>query len=425
MKIISLQAANVKRLTAVEVKPDGANVVIIGGENGNGKSSVLDSIMYALGGKGCLPPKPVRDGQEEASIKVDLGDLIVERIIGADGRGSLKVSGKDGGKYASPQTILDNLVGNLSFDPLAFSRMEAKQQVETLRNLVGLDFSALDRKKAAKSEERVLVGREVKQLAAQVKGMPQHAGAPSAEVSVAELSLQLKEARAVNERNEAKRQSFANAQDAVKKWEDRVTELEFELGVARKSVAEGRAYLEQASKATAGVKDVDEQAILDRIANAEGINRQVRDNQGRVRLSQQLEQKEAAYETLSNEIHGIDEEKSRALAAAKFPVEGLSFDEAGVLVRGVPFQQASAAEQLRISVAMSIALNPKLKVMLVRDASLLDATSLKLVAEMAEKHDAQVWLEVVSTDMPSSVVIEDGMVARVNPSRRKAVASGV
>jgi ABC-type cobalamin/Fe3+-siderophores transport system ATPase subunit len=424
MKILELKSENVKRIKAVTIRPDG-NVVIIGGENGSGKTSTLDSIWYALGGKNALPPKPVREGEEEATITLDLGDLVVTRTITPDGKGTLKVAGKDGGRYPSPQTILDNLVGNLSFDPLAFSRMDGREQVETLKGLVGLDFSALDRKKAAKSEDRVLVGREVKQLAAQVKAMPQHAGAPSAEVSVAELSLQLKEARGQNTANDAVKKSAEEAKESAANWMDRVVELKAELEEAEKAAA---AWQEDADGRVAKLKElhyVDEQAILDRIANAEGINRQVRDNQGRVRLSQQLEQKEAAYEALSNEIHGIDNEKARALEAAKFPVESLSFDELGVLVNGVPFQQASAAEQLRISVAMGCALNPKLKVLLVRDASLLDAKSLQLVAEMAEKHDAQVWLERVGDGDASAVIIEDGQVAARSPRARKAVAGGV
>jgi hypothetical protein len=99
------------------------------------------------------------------------------------------------------------------------------------------------------------------------------------------------------------------------------------------------------------------------------------------------------------------------MADAKFPVPELSFGDDGVLVKGVPFEQASAAEQLRVSVAMGVALNPKLKVLLVRDGSLLDAKSLQLLADMAEANESQVWLERVGDADAAAVVIEDGQVA--------------
>ena len=117
MKIISLKAENVKRLHAVEITPDG-NVVVISGRNGQGKTSVLDSIAMALGGASAskLTTKPIREGQKEASVTVDLGDFTVTRKW----RGSnsnLSVMSKDGAEFRSPQRFLDEKLGALSFDP--------------------------------------------------------------------------------------------------------------------------------------------------------------------------------------------------------------------------------------------------------------------------------------------------------------------
>ena len=49
MQIVELRAENVKRLSAVTIRPTGP-VVEITGKNEAGKSSVLDSIWMALGG---------------------------------------------------------------------------------------------------------------------------------------------------------------------------------------------------------------------------------------------------------------------------------------------------------------------------------------------------------------------------------------
>ena len=152
MKIIKLKAENVKRLEAVTITPDG-NLVVIGGRNAQGKTSVLDSITYALAGALSHPDRPIRDGEDKAKIVCELDDLIVTRTFTPKG-GSLIVSNKEGAKYASPQAMLDELTGKLTFDPLAFSRMPPKEQVNTLKSLVGLDFSELDAKRQALYDER-------------------------------------------------------------------------------------------------------------------------------------------------------------------------------------------------------------------------------------------------------------------------------
>ena len=154
----------------------------------------------------------------------------------------------------------------------------------------------------------------------------------------------------------------------------------------------------------------DPQPIRDRIASADEINQKVREN----RQWQQLfvQQKRAAVESeaMTAKLEAIDQAKAGMLATAQFPIEGLSFDEDGVTLNGIPFDQASSAEQLRTSVAMGLAMNPTIRVLLVRDASLLDEDGLRIITELAEENDAQVWLERVGAGPECSVVIEDGHV---------------
>lgn len=409
MKIVSLHSENVKRLRAVHIEPDGA-VVVIGGANGQGKSSVIDSIFYALAGKGALPPKPVRDGQEAATIALDLGDIMVARSITPDGKSTLKVTSKEGARFPSPQDMLDNLVGNLSFDPLDFSRMDPKEQVDTLKAMVGLDFSKLDQLKAEKTETRKLIGREHKALEGQLAGMRQHPDAPREETSVAKLAEELKLAQQHNaicdEAAKRVKDTASDEQTAINK----VAELEQKLAEAKEKVKLAMQWKNIAEEEAKALVRRDESAIITRMSQAESINRQVRENRDRRSVATKVYEKGQAYDKLTEEIAVIDQQKAEAMAAAKFPVPGLAFDESGVTVKGIPFQQASAAEQLRVSVAMGLALNPKLKVLLVRDGSLLDANSMRLLATMAEEAGAQVWLERVGNADASAIVIEDGQV---------------
>ena len=145
MHILKFFAENIKKLRVVEITPTG-NLVQITGRNSAGKSSVLDAIFYALAGTKNIPSQPVRKGARKAMVKLDLGDVVVTRRFTEGGGSSLAVEGLDGSKFPSPQSMLDSLLGELAFDPLAFAQMESKAQLETLRRMVPLsvDIDALD-----------------------------------------------------------------------------------------------------------------------------------------------------------------------------------------------------------------------------------------------------------------------------------------
>lgn len=177
MKILRLQADSFKRLKAVDITPTG-NVVEITGRNAQGKTSVLDAIWAALGGATHIQSKPIRAGANKARIRLDLGELIVTRSITEKGS-TLTVENAEGLPYKSPQRMLDDLVGALAFDPLAFTRMKPRDQFDQLRAIaqVDIDLDALDRQNQSDFERRTAINREHKQILAQLEGMP----APSVE----------------------------------------------------------------------------------------------------------------------------------------------------------------------------------------------------------------------------------------------------
>ena len=416
MKIIKLEAENIKRLKAVSIKPDG-NLVVIGGDNGEGKSSTIDSIAYALGGKSAICDEPIRRGKDKAKVVCDLGDLIVTRTFTKEGGGTLKVATKDGASYSSPQSMLDALVGKLSFDPLAFATMDPKKRLETLKQLVGLDFSELDEKRKRIFDERTAVNREGKSLKARLDEMPEFSDVPEDEVSVSALMEELYARQEINSLNKTKRQVAEDLNETIGKFKNSISDLEMrnrqlqtQLEDEKKELVRLQDQYDNALKAISDLQDADEQEIRDQITNAESINAKVRANRERAELKKQLDAKRAESKQLTNQLEAIDKVKAEALAAAKFPVEGLSFDESGVTYNGIPFDQASDAEKLRVSVAMGIAMNPKLKVLLIRNGSLLDEKNLRMIAEMAAEADAQVWMERVGKGDECQVIIEEGEV---------------
>lgn len=414
MKIVQLESSNLKRLVAVEINPDG-NLVVIGGRNGQGKTSVLDSIMYAMAGERSICTKPVRSGQKKAKVVCTLDDLVVTRTFTDEGGGALTVTSRDGkSKYSSPQYMLNELVGKLSFDPLDFCRLKPAQQLETLRALVGLDFSALDAKRKKLFDERAVAGRDVNGRKTQIESMPRYPEAPADEISVAELAQRLEAIDAHNDEQRDRERSIAdanleveNAEAEIRHVERKIEELQKELErwqKARDLRAESRDDLPKPEPLQ------DREPIRQQIVAAEETNKKVRANAARAALEKNFADAKQTYDELTDQIESIDKEKERQLQSTTFPVNGLSLSDDGVLFNGLPFDQASSAEQLRISVAMGLALNPKLKVLLIRDGSLLDDDSLRMVAEMAERADGQVWIERVGEGAECSVIIEDGSV---------------
>ncbi len=404
LKIIQLTAENIKRLQAVTITPEG-NLEVIGGDNAQGKTSLLDSIEMALNGGKSIPPNPIRKGQKKARDVVDLGELKVERRF--TNKGSVLEVKSNGVIQSSPQRILDELIGKLTFDPLAFVNMKPADQLQTLKDLVGVDFNDLDTKRQSLYSERAEVNRDVKQLEGQLEGIPEHEDLPDAPIVVSDL---VDELGTIEQHN---RDAIEQA-STVESYNAEISSIDKELERLRVRAIEIKAEKERLITKRDAITPsqlIDTADLKDKIASAETINQKLRDAEERVRVQKALTAKHGESTKLTLAIEGIDNEKESRLSKVKFPIAGLSFGENGVLMNGLPLEQASSAEALKVSVAMGFALSPRLKVSLIRDGSLLDDSSLRTVAEIAKEHDGQVWIERVSKGSECSVIIEDGMVA--------------
>lgn len=424
MKITKLTAQNVKRLSAVEITPDG-HLVVIGGQNGAGKSSVLDSIMYALAGSGTIPSQPIRNGAKAGKITIELDGertLIVERTLTESG-GSLSIRPDAKSKpLASPQALLDSLCGKIAFDPLEFSRLKPREQAERLRDLVGLDFTELDAQRQRIFDQRTVVNRDAKAIKARVDAIQVPAGTPAEAVSVADLANELKARLAANEENERVRAKLDRCQKALASKDQEINCTRALIAELKKRLSEAEQHeetllderaeineiLQERMSQVANLVQLDVDEIQQQIASAESVNASVRKAEERKRLAAEFAGKCGEAEALTEQIEALDAQKRQQMENATWPVPGLGFDESGVTYNGLPFCQASSAEALRVSVAIGAAMNPVLRVMLIRDGSLLDNHSLQAVAEIAEQRDLQVWMERVGDGAECSVIIEDG-----------------
>lgn len=419
MRIVRLNAENIKKLKVVEITPTG-DIVQITGANGSGKTSVLDSILWALAGTKNIDTKPVRDGAEKGLIELDLGDITVTRRFKAGGGSSLSIEAKDGTELKSPQSLLDKYLGPLSFDPLEFSRMDAKQQLEQLRKLVKIevDIDGLDFDNRRDFETRTTVNRRVKDLDARVSAIVIDPTCPSEPVQVGEIAEEMERAVEANRlidqevhRRTARTAKMEELRDDMETVDRQMEVLKQQREKLAMQFAEYDAQ-QQNEEPVADKTDIT--TYRAQINDAQSINARVAERKERDRLRGELAAAEGEATALTKKMDERAEQKRNAITAARMPIDGLGIGEGEVTYRGLPFTQASSAEQLRVSVAIAMAANPDLRVLRIKDGSLLDEKSLAMIAEMATAEDFQVWLEMVDTSGKVGIVMEDGEVAAVN-----------
>lgn len=408
MHITRVEVENFKRLKEVDID-DLGQVVTIGGRNAQGKSSLVDAIWNTLGGKQRAVTRPIRDGEEKATAAITVesedGTGFVATRTWKLGKASTLTVRPINGKanVAGGQTFIDQFLGAFAFDPLAFAEQDSKKQRQTLIDLVGVDTSAIDEEYDVAYEGRRMQGQEVKRIEGSLGSMDRPAkGVPDDYVSVTALSDELNAVRVLE-------QDLSVAKDNWSRTNERIKDLRAQLGRAESELENLAASGKAAGDALEGSRRASD--ILVQIDDAETMNASVRDAERYRETKEELKQAERRHSDLEKRVETARQAKVDALAAVDLPLEGLSFDEEGILYNGVPFSQSSAAERRRVSVAMAMAMNPELKVICLKDASLLDEESLADLKRLGEENGFQLFLEVVGKPGGETFVIEDGEIA--------------
>lgn len=400
--VIGLRAEHVKRLSLVDVRFEPTGAVIIGGANEAGKSSLLDSVMFAFGGAAHMPGKPVREGRKEAVIELETQSLRIRRVIKPDGTNRVEVTGKDGLGLGSGQAVLDTLFTDLTFDPLAFLSMKPAAQVEAMRTMTGLDFTVLDTKHDELYAKRRAINAKLEEAQARLNAIPEvPKDTPSTEQDPVALSAALEKATQLhNLRGEIIRKA-GELGIGLRRYAESLE------GIQLQHVNEFREVLEKDMRRLPMGPNPDEARAA--LAGTQAINTHVRNKKLRDELALEVKRLENESKNLSFELSEIVAEKEKRTAAAPMPVPGLTFAGDQVLYQGIPFDQASYAIRLRVSFAMAMAMNPKLRVCLIREGAMLDEKNRAALVAMAVEAKAQVLLEVVG-ERGATLVIEDGAV---------------
>ena len=430
LHVLSLQVDNVLRVAAVYIEPNG-RLVEITGKNFQGKSSTLNALWMAFGGEKSVPADPIHDGATEGSVTVQLGNnngpaFKITRRLRRKEDGtiaqSLTVENAEGHRLAKPQEILNALIGQYTADPLEFLRAKPKDQFDTLKAFVPeVDFDAIEVANTSDYAKRTEFNTRAKSLRAQAAGiaLPQQVPAIRTDESALVAELQ----RAGEHNAEIERQRSARSAKTeicashVRKADEYAAEAA-ELRLRADALdAQCRAAQEQTRAAQAELDSmpplpdpIDPSSISARITQARADNATFDNLVRRNDLIAEAEIAEAQAADLTEAMAKREADKKAAVAAAKMPITGITFGDGAILHNGHPIASASGAQQLRIAVEVAAALNPRLRFVRIKDASLLDDDSWAELRTLCDELDLQVFAETVASGRPGAVVIEDGHV---------------
>lgn len=425
LKIIELKSENFKKIKAVNITPND-DTVFITGANEQGKSSVLDAIEVALCGAGALKntPDPIRHGADSSIIELDLGDIKVRRSI-TPSNTYIRVTSADGQPVSSPQELLDKLYNRIAVDPSNFMRMDNKKQLQVFKQITGLGekMAALDAKRLEFYNERTDVNREIKRL---VGVRDQNDAAfdnftNTNEIDVESIRQKLNNASQNLEAYNAKVVEYNVIGNKYKSNQSRISSIDEQIATLIKEKDELQKEL--ADLKTKGIALKNELSSMDKpnievltneLNNAMAHNTRVKEYKAHLNLLNTITEYSLKSDKLTELIESIDIQKGNLLQDAEFPIKGLSFNEDEILFNGIPLIQASQEEKIRISMAIAMATNPIIKVILIRDASLFDSKNLQIIQQIAKENNYQLWLERVDDSGEVGVVIEEGRVKAID-----------
>lgn len=402
MKINRLEIENVKRIKAVKIEPTKDGLTIIGGKNNQGKTSVLDSIAWALGGDRFRPTQANREGSvipPNLKIVMDNG-LIVER----KGKNSdLKVTDPNGKKAG--QQLLNEFVEQLALNLPKFMEANNKEKAQTLLNIIGVgtQLTELEHREAQLYSERQAIGRIADQKAKFAKEQPYYTDAPKELVSASELIRQQQEILAKNGENQRMRENLHR----LEQEQQSITE---QLQALLRRQAEVDEKVRVARLSTEDLHDESTAQLEQNISQIEEVNRKVRANLDKEKAEDDAQEYKRQYDHYTKEITDVRKAKSDLLTNAELPLSGLSVEDGELIYNGRKWDCMSGSEQLKVSTAIVRKLNPKCGFVLLDKLEQMDLDTLREFGQWLESEGLQAIATRVSTGGECSIIIEDGYV---------------
>lgn len=410
VKINTLELENVKRIRAVAMEPSPAGLTVIGGDNNQGKTSVLDTIAWALGGDRYKPTNATRDGSAiPPRIKITLSNgLIVER----SGKNSaLKVTDPNGRK--SGQQLLNSFIEELALNLPKFMESPDREKANTLLQIIGVgdQLRELERKETEVYNRRRVVGQEADRKKKFALEMPFYPDAPDEPVSALELIQRQQQILAINGENQRKRQYKDQLEKDYARMAFDIGRLAQQLDEMREKFAGMERDLEAARKSAEDLHDESTAQIEADLENIESINIKVRANSDRERAEQEAQRYRQQYDDLTVELENTRQAKVDLLKGAKLPLPGLGVEEGCLTYKGKRWDGMSGSDQLKVATAIVRALNPQCGFVLVDKLEQMDLKTMQEFGAWLQSENLQCIATRVSRGSECTIIIEDGQIA--------------
>lgn len=407
LKINKLEIENVKRIKSVKVEPKADGLTIIGGKNNQGKTSVLDSIAWVLGGERYKPSQATREGSViPPNLRIVMNNgLIVER----KGKNSaLKVTDPSGQKAG--QQLLNEFVEQLALDLPRFMESSGSEKAKTLLKIIGVgdQLTVLDQEEKELYNERLYVGRTADQKEKFAKEQPYYPEAPKELISPSDLIKQQQEILARNGENQKKRDQATHLQAERNRLAEKVNSMEEELERYRKQLTQADHDMTIAYKTAKELQDESTAELEESIANIEEINRKVRANLDKDKAEEDARTYKEEYAALTKKIDDVRSKKTDLLNAADLPLPELSVKEGELVYKGQKWDNMSGSDQLKVSTAIVRKLNPECGFVLIDKLEQMDLDTLQEFGQWLEAEGLQAIATRVSTGDECSIIIEDG-----------------
>lgn len=414
IKINKLEIENVKRVKAVKLEPSQTGLTIVGGNNNQGKTSVLDSIAWALGGAAYKPSKAERDGSvTPPHLHIVLSNgLVVER----KGKNSeLKVTDPKGQKAG--QQLLDSFVEKLALDLPKFMEASDTEKANTLLNIIGVgsQLKELELQEKEIYNERLAIGRIADQKSKFAKEQEYFPNAPKDLISASELIQQQQEILARNGENQKKRDRLSEITfekhrifDEAQRLEEQIKSLQERLDERKKAYENVTKDEVIAMKTVNELQDESTEELEKSLADIEEINRKVRINLDKDKAEDDAREYQVQYDSLTGKLNEVRKQKTELLNDANLPLPELTVDDGKLLYKGQQWDNMSGSDRLKVATAIVRKLKPDCGFVLMDKLEQMDMITLKEFSEWLEKEDLQVIATRVSTGEECSIIIEDG-----------------
>jgi hypothetical protein len=406
--ITSLALENVKRVKALLLSPNGTGLTVIGGKNGNGKTSALDAIAWALGGAKYQPSNPQREGSmSPPELRVELSNgVIVERKGKNHALTVTDPLGKKGG-----QALLDSFVSTFALDLPKFMNGTDKDKAQVLLQILGIgdELTALQNEETVLYNKRHAIGQIAEQKSKYAAELPEYPDAPEQPVSMSELIQRQQAILAQNGENQRLRMSKAKLEQDFALVNQQIMDLKAKLAEKEAEAQRLVVALETAAKSVATLQDESTAELEASIANIEAINAQVSANHRKAQANDEAAEHKAQYDALSFQLDDVRTKRLALLNGADLPLPGLSVQDGVLTFNGRAWDCMSGSEQLRVAVAIVRKLNPACGFVLMDKLEQFDMDTLTEFGAWLEAEGLQAIATRVSTGAECTIIIEDGL----------------